>query len=109
MKKNPTQKLSPLQQNILVRAGAVLVFLGLAWFLFAPGSGLVSLLGEKGELEKMTAETKELSRQNASLKEEINKLQNDAAYLEEVARRDYGLLKSHERVYDFSKGDTSQE
>jgi cell division protein FtsB len=109
MKKNPTQKLSPLQQYILVRAGAVLVLLGLAWFLFAPGSGLMSLLGEKSELKKMTAETTELSRQNASLKEEIDKLQNDTAYLEEVARRDYGLLKPHERVYDFSKPETSHE
>jgi cell division protein FtsB len=109
MKRNPIQKLSPLQQTFLVRSAAVIVLLGLAWFLFAPDSGLMSLLGEKSDLKKMTAETQELSRQNASLEEEIDKLQNDAAYLEEVARRDYGLLKPHERVYDFSKPDSSRE
>ncbi len=109
MKKNPTQRLSPLQQSLLARAGAVIVLLGLAWLLFNPGSGVLSLLREKGELKKMSAETIELSRQNTSLEEEIDKLQNDAVYLEEVARRDYGLLKPHERVYDFSKSDSSKE
>lgn len=103
MKRNPTQKLSPLQINRLWRAVALLAFLGLAWLLFSPGNGVLSVFSTKSELRKLQAETDELSRENAVLEAEINKMKNDPAYLEEVARRDFGLLKPNERVFDFSR------
>lgn len=109
MKRNPVQKLSPLQQNRLWRAGALIVIFGLAWLLFAPGNGLFSLFSRKKELQVLQAETTNLAGENITLQEEVDKMKNDPAYLEEVARRDFGLLKPNERVYDFAKPIRSEE
>jgi len=109
MKRNPTQKRSPLQQTLLWRAGGVILLIALGWLLFAPESGLLSLLRYRAELQELTVETEDLALENERLQEEIDKLQNDIAYFEEVARRDYGLLKPHERVYDFSKPENTKK
>ena len=47
-------------------------------------------------------QTEELMRSNEALKAEIERLKHDEAYLEQVAREKYGLLKKNERVFDFS-------
>jgi cell division protein FtsB len=73
------------------------------WVLFAPGKGVVSLLRQRSELKELQVETERLRVQNEHLQAEVERLQKDPEYLEEVARRDYGLLKKNERVYDFSK------
>lgn len=103
MKRNPTQKLSPIQKNRLLRAAVLLVILGLAWLLFSPGSGLLALYTAKKELKALQVETEKLAQDNARFQQEIDKMKNNSTYLEEVARRDFGLLKPNERVYDFSK------
>lgn len=107
MKRTPTQKFSPLQKKRLQRIAALVILVALAWLLLAPGSGLLALLRQRSELQKLSAETEELARENERLQAEIDRLQIDRAYLEEVARRDFGLLKPHERVYDFSKPESS--
>lgn len=109
MKHNPTQKLSPLQQNRVWRVGVVIALLGLAWLLFSPGNGLLSVFSAKSQLRKVQAETDELSKENGVLEAEISKMKNDPAYLEEVARRDFGLLKPNERVFDFSRHEKDEE
>lgn len=103
MKRNPIQKLSPLQQNRLWRAAALLAVLALAWLIFSPGSGVLSILSKRKELQVQQIETANLVKENVELQVEIDKMKNDPEYLEEVARRDFGLLKPNERVYDFSK------
>lgn len=109
MKRNPPQKLSPQQLNRLRRAVALLAVICLAWLLFSPGNGLLSVVSMRSELHKLQAETAELSRENAVLEAEIDKMKNDPAYLEEVARRDFGLLKPNERVFDFSRPERDEK
>lgn len=103
MRKNPTQKLSPLQKKRLVRATIIFIFLGLIWLFFSPGSGLFSVYTTKKDLAALQLENEKMTEENANFQEEIDKMKNDPEYLEDVARRNYGLLKPNERVYDFSK------
>ena len=103
MKRNTTQKLTPLQQLWLRRAIGLLVLFALAWLLFFPGSGLLTIFSKREEVQALQAETEHLEKDNAHLQEGIDKMKNDPAHLEEVARRDFGLLKPNERVYDFAK------
>jgi len=60
-------------------------------------------MGHRTELERLQEKTVELEKENNDLQKEINQLQNDPDYLEKVARKEYGLLKKNERVFDFSK------
>lgn len=105
MKRNPntTPKLTPIQQTRIWRLVALLAVLGVCWLLFAPGNGLFSILSERKQLQALQAETEHLVRENAQLQAEVDKMKNNPAYLEDVARRDFGLLKPNERVYDFSR------
>jgi len=42
-------------------------------------------------------------QENKILQGDIDKLLNDPEFLEEVARKEYNLLRKNEKVYDFSK------
>lgn len=95
--------MTPLQQTWLARAVVLLVLCGLAWLVFAPGNGLLALYSRHQVVQSLQSETELLDKDNASLQGEIDKMRNDPAHLEEVARRDFGLLKSNERVYDFAE------
>jgi len=66
-------------------------------------------MGRRAELKQLQQKTVELEKENSALQEEINRLQNDSEYLEEVARREYGLLRKNERVFDFSKDNSSKK
>ena len=55
------------------------------------------------EIERLQIENKKLLEENTALQEEIDRLQNDPAYLEEKARKEYGLLKENEVLYIFKK------
>lgn len=71
----------------------------------------LALFGEKGVLrayklsqEKHSLEAKiqSLQESNEALRKEINLLRNDLEYIEDVARRDLGMVKDDELVYQFS-------
>lgn len=80
----------------------VLLLFALLWIVFAPGSGVVALMSKRSELAKRQKETAQIQQQIEDLQSHIDRLQNDPLYLEDVARKDFGLLKKNERVYDFS-------
>ncbi|MBT8333792.1 MAG: septum formation initiator family protein, partial [Deltaproteobacteria bacterium] len=79
-----------------------LVVVSMIWLLFAPGTGVYSLLKVRNKTNRLEQETKELIQANKDLQAEIERLKNDPAYLEQIAREKYGMLKKNERVFDFS-------
>ncbi len=103
MKKKPKQKLSPLQRRRLLKIVVVAALLAFLWVFFSPHAGVWTVIQHRSELHQLQEEMIQLEQENAILQSEIDKLQNDPAYLEEVARKKYGLLKKNERVFDFSR------
>lgn len=103
MNKNLRLHLSPSQEKTFVRVVAVLLALALAWIIFAPRSGVLAYLQQRTKLHNLRAKTDNLEKSNEHLEQEIDRLRNDPAYLEEVARREHGLLKKNEYIYDFSQ------
>lgn len=77
------------------------------WLLFAPGTGIYSLLKVRNKTSRLEQETQELIQANKDLQAEIERLKNDTAYLEQIAREKYGMLKKNERVFDFSRSNKS--
>lgn len=87
----------------------MLVIVAVLWILFAPGTGVVALLKKRKELHSLQQKTVELEEDNNKLNKDIERLQNDSGYLEEIARKEYGLLRKNERVYDFSPKKSKKE
>jgi cell division protein FtsB len=102
MKRKLKLYLSPLQEKRFYRIVAVLLTASLAWLVFAPQSGVLALLQKRTKIKTLENKTLLLERSNKDLEQEINRLRTDPAYLEEVARREHGLLKKNEIIYDFS-------
>ena len=42
-------------------------------------------------------------QQNSDIDRDIERLQSDEEYLEQVAREEHGMLKDNEMVFDFNK------
>ena len=103
MKKTSKKRISPRQKGCLFKLISVLVLAAVLWVVFSPGTGLFSLMRHRAELGRLHEKTAELEKENNDLQKEINRLQDDPDYLEKVARKEYGLLKKNERVFDFSK------
>lgn len=92
--------LTKAERRLLRRIILLLAALSLLWFLFAPNVGWLHYHRLQKEIDSLARENRELAERNARLEEEINRLQTDDAYLEELARKKYGLLKENETVYD---------
>jgi len=93
MKRNLRLHLSPLQEKLFVRITVVLLVVALAWIIFSPRSGALAYLQQRSKLHNLRERTVKLEQSNEELEKETEKLRNDPGYLEEVARREHGLLK----------------
>ncbi len=102
MKRTYTTPLSPLQQKKVLRISFLLLFALLLALFFTPGKGLYFLRKQKKEVAEISAEKVELTKKNEELREELKRLHTDMRYLEEVARKQHGMLKKDEKVFDFS-------
>lgn len=105
----PKRKLSPMQQARLLKISLALLLLFVLWMIFAPGSGLVAIWKKRSELQSLQEQNQQLEVANTQLQKEIDKLQNDPAYLEEIARREHNLLKKNERVFEFAPKKSAKE
>ena len=72
--------------------------------------GLVSFFGEKGilhllrlekELVRIKESNKKMEEENEKLKEEVRRLKTDKRYIEEIARKELGMVKEGEIIYQF--------
>ncbi len=99
LKKNAT--LSHTERRILIRIIALIGIIAGLWITFAPGSGLVHYNRLKNDLAQLSAKNNELKQQSEELHRQLERLKNDEAYLEELARQKHGLLKKNEMVYEF--------
>jgi cell division protein FtsB len=61
------------------------------------------MIRNHNEVEKLQAENRRLENENKALQEELIRLQDDPGYLEEKARKEYGMLKENEVLYIFKK------
>ncbi|HHD62872.1 MAG TPA: septum formation initiator family protein [Desulfobulbaceae bacterium] len=83
---------------ILVALTAVLLL------LFFPGRSLMSYYRMQKQVSMLSRQNALLEQRNRELAAEIKRLQTDDNYLEELARKKYGLLKDNETVYEFKSG-----
>ena len=61
--------------------------------------GLLAMLRARQEYDAMSATISQLRAENARLREVARRLREDPSAIEEIARRDLGLIKPGERVF----------
>lgn len=88
---------------MLPYAGLFFAILLILWIVFAPKRGILALHRSQKEIQRLQADNQRLAEENKTLQEEIKRLQKDPAFLEEKARKEYGMLKKNELLYLFKK------
>ena len=87
----------------MFRIAAAFAVVALLWIVFAPERGLFHLHKRSKYLAGLEAESSALVQENSDMTRDIERLQSDGEYLEQVAREEHGMLKDNEMVFDFSK------
>jgi cell division protein FtsL len=72
--------------------------------------GILTFFGEKGilhlfrlrkELVRVNEKNSKLEEENQKLKGEVKRLKSDKRYIEEIARKELGMVKEGEIIYQF--------
>ena len=84
-------------------AAAAIILLILLWVVFSSRTGIVRFFQTNREREAVQSANQDLEQKNKQLREEVDRLENDPTVIEEVARKQFGLIKKNEIIYDFSK------
>jgi cell division protein FtsB len=74
----------------------------ITWIFYAP-YGATNYAQVSTKLQNVSQDIESLTSQNNALNEEIIKLKADNQYVEDLARKEYGLLKKNEMVFEFKK------
>ena len=64
-------------------------------------NGIFHLVGLQKELVRMKEKNLKIEDENQKLKEEVRRLQQEKRYIEEIARKELGMVKKGEIIYQF--------
>jgi cell division protein FtsB len=90
-------------EDAVRRYGLALLLLALFFQLLFCDGGIVPYLRLKSDIRSVETSAKTLERENILLNSEIDKLQKDDQYLEDVVRKKYGFVREGEKVYRIEK------
>ena len=82
----------------LIPAGCITFIL---FFTVFGDKGLLRIYELKQDKSKINSRLIETRDENEQLKREILALKGDRRYLESIARKDFGLVRSNEIIYQF--------
>ena len=89
----------PLQKRMYVVPAGCLAFI--LFFTVFGDKGLLRIFELRQDKSKIEARLADNRTENEKLKREIVALQSDRRYLESIARKDFGLVRSNEVIYQF--------
>ena len=79
----------------------LLLFLILGIFTFFGDKGILHLLRLQKELDRIKEVNVKIEDEYRKLKEEVRRLHDEKRYIEEIARKELGLVKEGEIIYQF--------
>ncbi len=91
------------KKNILLTFAIVVLFWLLMFIIFSE-NGLADLNRLKAERDIILKRNTELIQENLSLSRKIERLKNDPEYVENVARKELGVIGKDEVVIKVKKG-----
>lgn len=86
------------KRMLLIPAGIIVFIL---FFTIFGDRGLLRIYHLKKDNKEIQENLQSLKTENEKLKREIEALRSDRRYLESIARRDFGLVRQNEVIYQF--------
>jgi cell division protein FtsB len=71
-------------------------------FTFFGDRGVIRIYQLRRERQEMTERIRQLQGENERLRRQVDALKSDRRYLEHLARKELGLVKGNEIIYQFS-------
>lgn len=96
------KKSSQNERKKILLLSLLVILLAGGWIIFGP-YGALKYYQLKTELNNIHAQNQQMKEENEGLRKEIHKLTNDRSYLEEIARKKYGLIKKNEIIFEFEE------
>jgi cell division protein FtsB len=87
-----------IKKIILIFLFVTAVTIGLAITIFGQ-RGFIHMVMLEKELEEFRNQNSQLQKENDAIKQEIELLKNNVKHMEELARKELGLVKKDELVY----------
>ena len=84
-------------QNIFISI-TILLFAALFFFIIVSEHGLADLIFLRQERSKLVEKNERLTLENLSFGIEIDRLKHDPAYIENVARKELGMIGENEVI-----------
>ena len=88
------------RQSVIIGAGGFLVII-LVVILFSGDQGVVTFYRTWRQMQELQTELDNSRKAIDSLTVEIERLKNDTAYIERIAREKYGMARKNEKMYKF--------
>jgi cell division protein FtsB len=92
-----------LKQKILFSL-SILILFSLLLFIVFDDNGLVDLNVLKKERDGLVEKNAKITMDNLSLYREIDRLEHDSGYIEDVVRRELGLIAEGEVIFRLKGG-----
>jgi len=89
----------PFKKRMYVIPAGCLAFI--LFFTVFGDKGLLRIVELRQDKDKIDSRLAEARNDNEKLKLEIVALKSDRRYLESIARKDFGLVRSNEVIYQF--------
>ena len=85
------------------------LFFILGFLSFFGDQGILHLLRLQKELVRIKDLNVKMEEENLKLKEEVRRLRHEKRYIEEIARKELGMVKEGEIIYQFDLPDNKKE
>ena len=85
------------------------LFLVFGFFTFFGDKGIMHLLRLEKEWGRIKEANVKIEEENRKLREEVKRLQHEKRYIEEIARKELGMVKEGEVIYQFEVPDGNQK
>ncbi|MGE5681172.1 MAG: FtsB family cell division protein [Bacillota bacterium] len=87
-----------INKKILIVVSAVLLFIGITFFLFYK-FGFLRYYELKTQTSRLKEDIDSVDKQNEALRSEIDSLKTKDAKIERVAREKYNMIRKNEKVF----------
>lgn len=90
-------------EDAIKKYGLIILMAALGFSLIFADGGVMGYIKARMDIGKVNAEIQKLEKENVLLIRELEKLQKDDKYLEDVVRTKYGFVREGEKLYRVEK------